>query len=254
MVFAEAGQTARAMNTTRGIFITATDTGVGKTFVAAGLARALKVQGVNVGVMKPIASGGTRTSGGLVSDDALQLAEAIGSPDEPSLVNPVCFEAPLAPLVAARLEGEHVDLGLVWRAYETLAARHDFLVVEGVGGLLVPLDEGATVLDLITMFGLPALVVTRPTLGTINHTLLTVRYAREHGVDVLGLVVNAAKRHEPDEEALTVETNPAVLEEWARAPILANFPYNADRGAHVEQFAQLARVLYARCTEHGARR
>lgn len=258
MVFAEAGQTAPTMNTTRGIFITATDTGVGKTFVGAGLARALKAQGVNVGVMKPIASGGrpldklgAGTAGGLVSDDALQLAEAIGSPDEPSLVNPVCFEAPLAPLVAARLEGKRVDLGLVWRAYETLAARHDFLVVEGVGGLLVPLDEGATVLDLILMFRLPALVVTRPTLGTINHTLLTVRYARAHGVAVLGLVVNAAR---PVEESLAVETNPAILEEWARAPILANFPHDPDRGAHVEQFAQLARVLYARCTEHGARR
>ena len=239
------------MNTTRGIFVTATDTGVGKTFVAAGLARALKAQGVNVGVMKPIASGGTRTSGGLVSDDALQLAEAIGSPDELSLVNPVCFEAPLAPLVAARLEGEHVDLGLVWRAYETLAARHDFLVVEGVGGLLVPIDEGATVLDLITMFRLPALVVTRPTLGTINHTLLTVRYAREHGVAVVGLVINAAQ---PDEQPQAVETNPAILEEWARAPILANFAHDPDPAAHVGQFAQLARVLYARCTEHGARR
>ncbi|MBN1917772.1 MAG: dethiobiotin synthase [Verrucomicrobia bacterium] len=237
------------MNTTRGIFVTATDTGVGKTFVAAGLARALKAQGINVGVMKPIASGGTRTPDGLACDDARQLADAVSSSDERSLINPVCLEAPLAPLVAARLEGKHVDLAAVWRAYEALAGRHDFLVVEGVGGLLVPLDEGATVLDLITMFRLPALVVARPTLGTINHTLLTIRYAREHGVNVLGLVINAA---EPVEQSQAVETNAAVLEEWGRAPILADFPHASGSAVHAEQFARLARTVYAQCVSNGA--
>lgn len=234
--------------TARGVFITATDTEVGKTFVAAGLARALKDLGLDVGVMKPIASGGRRTKAGLVSDDALELAKAAQTMDEPALVNPVCLEAPLAPLVAARLEGRRVDLGVVWRAYETLAERHDFLVVEGVGGLLVPIDEGATVLDLIAMLRLPVLVVTRPTLGTINHTLLTVRHAREHGVDVVGLVVNAA---EPVEPGAAVETNPAVLEEWARVPVLANFPHAPGLDAHGERFAALAKEVNARCRAPG---
>jgi len=232
------------MKTTRGIFVTATDTEVGKTFVAAGLARALKAQGVDVGVMKPVASGGRRTDDGLVSGDARQLAEAVDSTDDMSLVNPVCLEAPLAPLVAARLEGTRADLGAVWRAYETLSGRHDFLVVEGIGGILVPLDEGATVLDLITMFGLPALVVTRPTLGTINHTLLTVRYAREHGVDVTGLVINAV---EPVEPSQAVETNPAILAEWSKTPVLANLPHNPDPAAHAASFDKLARDVLARC-------
>jgi dethiobiotin synthetase len=237
------------MTTRRGIFITATDTEVGKTFVAAGLAKALKALGLDVGVMKPIASGGRKTKDGLVSDDARQLAEAADTLDELALVNPVCLEAPLAPLVAARLAGTRVDLGTVWRAYETLAARHEFLVVEGIGGLLVPIDEGATVLELITMFRLPALVVTRPTLGTINHTLLTVRYAREHGVEVIGLVINAV---EPVEDSKAVETNPAVLAEWCKAPVLANLPHNADLDAHAEQFARLAREVDARYRVQGA--
>jgi len=232
------------MKTARGIFVTATDTEVGKTFVAAGLARALKAQGVDVGVMKPVASGGRRTDDGLVSDDARQLAEAVDSTDDMSLVNPVCLGATLAPLVAARLEGKRVDLGAVWRAYETLAARHEFLLVEGIGGLLVPLDEGATVLDLITMFRLPALVVTRPTLGTINHTLLTVRSAREHGVDVVGLVINAVRPVQPSQ---AVETNPAILAEWSKTPVLANLPHNPDPAAHADAFAQLAREVLARC-------
>ena len=249
------------MKTARGIFVTATDTEVGKTFVAAGLARALKAQGVDVGVMKPVASGGTKTDSGLVCDDARQLAEAADALDELALVNPVCLEAPLAPLVAARLEGTRVELGAVWRAYETLATRHEFLVVEGIGGLLVPIDEGATVLDLITMFRLPALVVTRPTLGTINHTLLTVRYAREHGVDVVGLVINAAERPRPEPvegrpEPVTpsqaVETNPAILEEWSKIPVLANLPYNPDPAAHADAFAQLAREVLARCGHRGS--
>jgi len=228
----------------RGIFVTATDTAVGKTFVAAGLAKALKALGLDVGVMKPIASGGRKTESGLISDDARVLAEAIGTPDELALVNPVCFEAPLAPLVAARLEGVRVDLGAVWRAYETLAARHEFLVVEGVGGLLVPIDEGATVLDLIVMLRLPALVVTRPALGTINHTLLTVRYAREHGIEVVGLVMDAV---EPGEPTMAEETNPAILEAWAKIPVLANFPYVRDPAAHAERFTQLARLVDERC-------
>jgi len=242
------------MKTTRGIFVTATDTGVGKTFVAAGLARALKARGLDVGVMKPVASGGRRLDAqgadkdaGLVCDDARQLAEAVDASDELSLINPVCFEAPLAPLVAARLEGRRVDLGVVWRAYEALCERHDFLVVEGVGGLLVPIDDGATVLDLITVLRLPALIVTRPTLGTINHTLLTVRYAREHGVDVAGLVINAAEPACPElvEGSMAVQTNPAILEEWARAPVLANLPHNADPDARADAFSQLGRSVRA---------
>ena len=237
------------MSAARGIFVTATDTEVGKTFVAAGLAKALKTLGLDVGVMKPIASGGRRTKDGLVSDDARQLAEAADALDELALVNPVCLEAPLAPLVAARLEGTRIDLGTVWRAYEALAARHEFLVVEGIGGLLVPIDEGATVLDLITMLRLPALVVTRPTLGTINHTLLTVRYAREHGINVIGLVINAVG---PVEDSEAVKTNPAVLEEWSKVPVLANLPHNADLNAHVEQFTRLARDVNARCRAQGA--
>ncbi len=243
------------MSGARGVFVTATDTEIGKTFVAAGLARALKDLGLDVGVMKPVASGGRKTELGIVSDDALQLAEAVEAMDELSLVNPVCLEAPLAPLVAARLEGRCVDLGAVWRAYETLAARHEFLVVEGIGGLLVPIDEGATVLDLIAMFRLPALVVTRPTLGTINQTLLTVRYAREHGVNVIGLVINAAQRRpepvegrvEPTDPSMAIETNPAVLEEWGRVPVLANLPHAAGLDAHADRFAQLAQAVNERC-------
>jgi dethiobiotin synthetase len=234
------------MTTARGIFVTATDTEVGKTFVAAGLARALKAQGVDVGVMKPVASGATKTDDGPVCQDAVELVEAARSTDDMSLVNPVCLEASLAPLVAARIEGTRVDLGAVWRAYETLCGRHDFLVVEGIGGLLVPLDEGATVLDLITMFGLPALVVTRPTLGTINHTLLTVRYGREHGVDLAGLVINAVKPVEPSQ---AVQTNPAVLAEWSKTLVLANLPHNPDPAAHAAAFAQLAQDVLARSTD-----
>jgi len=237
------------MNRARGIFVTGTDTEVGKTFLAAGLAKALKELGLDIGVMKPVASGGRRTENGFVSDDALALAGAIGAPDDLALVNPVCFEAPLAPMVAARLEGVRVDLGTVWQAYETLAARREFLVVEGIGGLLVPLDEGATVLDLIVMLGLPVLVVTRPTLGTINHTLLTVQHAREHGVDVMGLVINAVGPVEPSK---AVETNPAVLEEWGRVPVLANFRYAPDPGAHTETFAALAKLVDTRCRARGA--
>ena len=202
----------------RGIFVTATDTAVGKTFVAAGLAKALKALGLDVGVMKPIASGGRKTESGLISDDARVLAEAIGTPDELALVNPVCFEAPLAPLVAARLEGVRVDLGAVWRAYETLAARHEFLVVEGIGGLLVPLEGKWTVRDLARELGAPVAIVARDALGTINHTAMTVECARSGGLDVRGIVLNRLPGAPGD---LSCETNAREIEDLTGVRVVA---------------------------------
>lgn len=172
----------------RGLFVTGTDTGVGKTFVGCTLARGLRAAGVDVGVMKP-AETGVPPEG---PQDALALRAAAGVDDPIELVCPQRFALPASPEVAARAEGRRVSLDAIATAFERLAARHAFMLVEGAGGLLVPLDADFDMADLATRLGLPLLVVARARLGTINHTLLTLAAAGARGLDVAGVVISHA--------------------------------------------------------------
>lgn len=207
----------------KGIFITGTDTEVGKTVVAAGLAGALKTKGIDVGVMKPIATGATVTTGGLVSNDVRFLLKAIKCDDELDLVNPVTAELPLAPLVASRLSKFDIELKKVQEAYSVLSQRRDFVVVEGIGGILVPIKEGYFVSDMVQDLGLPIVVVARPGLGTINHTLLTIREAQHRGIEVRGFIINGM---DDQEAGIAERTNPEVIEEVSGIPLLGVLPFD----------------------------
>lgn len=200
----------------RGLFVTGTDTGVGKTFVAAGLAALLRRRGIDVGVMKPISTGGSP------SEDALMLARAAGADDAMEEINPVCFPEPLAPTVAARRCGGTVELEKVWRAFHAISRRHKFIIVEGIGGLLVPLAEGLAVADLAKGMGLPVLIVARAGLGTINHTLLTIEAARSRGLRVAGVVLNQA---EPGAWGASEETNAGEIEAHGGVAVLGVIRY-----------------------------
>ncbi|NOZ22980.1 MAG: dethiobiotin synthase [Planctomycetes bacterium] len=195
----------------KGLFVTGTDTEVGKTVVAAGIARVLKRRGVDVGVMKPVASGGEP------SEDAVALAKAAGSDDPMEEINPICPPEPLAPTVTARRCGRPIDLQKVWDAFRSLAGRHEFLIVEGVGGLLVPLAEGITVADLAKGMALPVVIVGRTGLGTINHTLLTVEAARSRSLRIAGVVLNQVV---DGSWGVSEETNPGEIEGHAGVRIL----------------------------------
>jgi dethiobiotin synthetase len=205
-----------------GYLVTATDTGVGKTVVTAGLAAALARKGVDVGVMKPFATGARRVRGRLVSDDARFLQRAAGVDDPLDLINPICLEPPLAPSIASRVARKPIDLPAVWSAWRTLRARHSTMIVEGVGGLLVPLLTGFTVAHLARRLKLPLLIVARPTLGTINHTALTVHAARSFGLRIAGIVVNHAVRVR---SGPAERTNPSAIEAETGVPILAVVPF-----------------------------
>jgi dethiobiotin synthetase len=207
------------------IFVTGTDTGVGKTVVAAGIAAAFARRGVNVGVMKPVVTGARRRGSRILAEDSEFLRRAAGVRDPLELVSPVCLLPPLAPSLAARVSRKPIDLRLVWKAAKVLSAAHDGLVVEGVGGLLVPILERYTVADLVLRLGLPVVVVARPTLGTINHTVLTVEAARSRGIPVRGIVVNYAARIRT---GLAERLNPAALEAEANAPVLGEVPFLGD--------------------------
>jgi dethiobiotin synthetase len=209
--------------------VTGTDTGVGKTTVSAGLAAELARRGLPVGVMKPFATGARTVGGRLVSDDALLLQAAARVDDPLELINPVCLKPPLAPEMAARVARRPITPKTVWSAYQILSQKHRPMVVEGVGGLLVPLFTGFTVADLAKRLRLPLLIVTRPALGTLNHTALTVHAARSQGLRILGLVINQAVRAR---KGLAERLNPAALERLTGVPVLGEVPYLGTRTRH----------------------
>jgi dethiobiotin synthetase len=191
-----------------GLFVTGTDTGVGKTVVAATIARLMTAGGHRVGVLKPVATGVADGRG----DDARALMDAIGGDVPQEWVVPIVFEKPLAPPVAARRSGARLEWGRlldgVGRALDGWAARAEVMVVEGVGGLLCPLAEGKTVADLAIALDYPLVIVARRGLGTLNHTLLTVEAARWRGLRVAGVVLNGS---EPTADPEAEATNPAEL-------------------------------------------
>jgi dethiobiotin synthetase len=209
------------------VFVTGTDTGVGKTRMAAAIARALTGAGRRVGVLKPVATGASRDGARWRCADAEALIEAIGGGADVERVAPLIFEAPLAPAVAARLGGEPLSwarvLGAVDGALSWWADRADVMIVEGVGGLLCPLAEGATVADLAIALDYPLVIVARRGLGTLNHTLLTVEAARLRGLRVAGIVLNATG---PAADPLAEATNPGELARRLDGiPLLADLPF-----------------------------
>lgn len=206
----------------RGVFVTATDTGVGKTVVAGMLVRQLRAQGYSVGVMKPVASGGR--------SDARYLKRVAGVDDPLPLINPICLSKPLAPLVAAQREKRKINLVRIWSAYRELRSKYDFIVVEGIGGLLVPVTSRMRIVDIARRFALPVIIVARPGLGTINHTLLTIDYLRKIGLPIAGVVLNYAR---PYRRGLAERTNPAVIEKLGRVKILGIVPYQYKNGPDI---------------------
>jgi dethiobiotin synthetase len=211
-----------------GIFVTGTDTGVGKTVVTAALADALRRRNLRVGVMKPVETGCIREEDRLVPRDALRLLEASGSSASLDLVNPYALAQPLAPALAAEVAGIHIDPGRILSCYRQLAAEHDVMLVEGAGGLMVPItarrtSEGHpyTMLDLAADLRLPLLVVARNILGVINHTALTVAVARQHGLAVLGVVLN----HPSPKSDRATKTNAESLRRWSGTNLLAEIPF-----------------------------
>lgn len=197
-----------------GIFVTATDTGIGKTYVACQLVSGLREQGINIGVMKPIATGSR--------SDAMALSNAQGGTDPLDLINPVFFKCPLAPYTAARLSQKKIYMNRIWDAYSDLKKRHEFLIIEGIGGVLVPVKRDVFVKDIMLKFGYPLLIVARPTLGTINHTLLTFFEVKRTGLKTGGIVFNY---YRPFRKGMAEKTNPKIIKEITKVPYVISLPY-----------------------------
>ncbi len=199
-----------------GIFVTGSDTGVGKTVIAGAIAAVVQAQGVNTGVMKPFATGAKEIDGKLVSGDVEFLKKIIDTADD-DLVNPIRFKPALAPTIAASKSGVSIDLDKIWNAYEALKDKHDFVVVEGIGGLMVPINDMLFVGDMVLKMDLPLVIVSKHCLGSINHTLLTLEYAKSKNIRIKGIIINMLK----DDDGFVRE-----IGKYASAPILGTIPFN----------------------------
>lgn len=208
----------------KGIFVTGTDTGVGKTFVACLLARLLREK-CRLGVMKPFASGSHL--------DVERLVHAAGLNDiDLNQVNPVYFDLPLAPYSADKFPKKNNNLSKVLNAYEWMKKYFDFIIVEGIGGLHVPLTHNLTVADLVCQMDLPMVVVTHPYSGTLNHTLLTLNYALQKKIKVAGLVIN--EHHNKRDFSRT--SNVSALKRLIAEPLVGFLPYiKGDFGKKIER-------------------
>jgi dethiobiotin synthase len=217
----------------KALFITATDTGAGKTIISCAIGLALQKKGIDVGYMKPFQCSG---------DDTDFVIRTLGIQDDKNLVNPYYAKEPLAPYIAFKVGEIRINLDKVFSAYHKLKKRHEFLIIEGAGGLLVPLRENYLVADLIRDLDVPIAIVSRAGLGTLNHTLLTQRYALDYGIKVKGVIINnyqgktagakeIIKRTENRQKViaegdfLAEKTNPDVLREFLDVPILGIVPW-----------------------------
>jgi dethiobiotin synthetase len=204
----------------RGLFITGTGTGVGKTYVAALIAKALVAKGLKVGVYKPAASGCELRSGQLVSPDAIDLWEAAGRPGSLEQACPQMFSAPLAPHLAAREEGRRIDAKLLRGGLEYWRSNNDIVLVEGAGGLMSPISDGDYNTDLANDFGFPLVIVSANELGTINSTMQTLITANAYcdDVPIAGLVLNSPRLSVDDP---STASNRDELVRRCKVPLLA---------------------------------
>jgi len=203
----------------KGLFITGTDTGVGKTLVSKLLLRSFAFQGQKVIGMKPVASGAVKRMDGLENEDALALLECSSIEVPYHLINPYCFEPPIAPHIAAEQAGTTINLDVILDHYRSLAVIADLVVVEGVGGWSVPLSESCDMSDLALQLDLPVILVVGIRLGCINHALLTAQSIQAKGCNPVGWIANIISSH--------VDVVPQVIESLEARfdfPLLASIP------------------------------
>ena len=237
-----------------GVFITATDTGVGKTLVASALVKCLTQRGIDVGVMKPVETGVSRST--KAQSDGARLKRAAGSRDPMAEVCPYVFRLPVAPLSAARAEGKTIRMATIMRVFEHLRRKHACTIVEGAGGLCTPVTQSLNVLDLIYQMKLQTLVVGESGLGGINHALLTIHALRRQKIPIVALVLNQCRPVHTKTARLQEQSTVNLLRQLAGVPVVGPLPYNPSmkknwneglvRLAGTAPIKKLARLVLAR--------
>jgi dethiobiotin synthetase len=206
-----------------GLFITGTDTGVGKTLIAGAIARILTDNELKVGVFKPIATGCNRCWEGLVSYDTEFLSFCANSDLHLSIVTPVGYLTPAAPIVSAAREKQPIDFNKIADAYKNICENSDVVIVEGIGGVRVPLTMEFDLLDLAVEFNLPVVIAARPNLGTINHTLMTIDCVRAAKLKIAGIVINS---YDATKAMVAEETASQVIAQCSGVNVLSVVPFD----------------------------
>ena len=204
----------------QGYFITGTDTEVGKTWISLGIIEALKRQGKNVGVMKPVSAGCEHTDKGLRNEDALLLQKNSNIKLDYKTINPFAFEPPIAPHIAAANENIRIDVESLHQHFQTIQQQSDCVVVEGAGGWLVPLNDFQTLADLAKRINLPVILVVNMRLGCLNHALLSVESIRNSGLPLAGWIANQVNL-----EMNCLKENIETLRHMIDAPMLGQIPF-----------------------------
>ncbi len=207
----------------KGVFITGTDTEVGKTCFTVSLMETLKKQGKIVAGMKPIASGASLRNGKLINDDANLIMQHCSHPTDYDLINPFVFEPPVAPHIAAQQKKEKIDINQILSCYEQLLSINDYVVVEGVGGWRVPLSGGLSIVDLVQALSLPVILVVGLKLGCINHSILTAEAIKADGLNLLGWISNHLYK-----DYMYAEETIITLKKYLPCPQIADLPYLDD--------------------------
>ncbi len=213
-----------------GLFITGTDTGTGKTLMAGAIAKILTEQDLKVGVFKPIATGCHRAWNGLVSYDTEFLANCANSELPLSTITPISYFTKAGPIVSAAREGKPIDFDKIATAYKNICQICDIVIVEGIGGVRVPLTTEFDLLDLAVEFALPVVIVARPNPGTINHTLMTIDCVRAAQLKIAGVVING---YRASEETIAGNTAPAIITKFGGVNILSEVPF--DETVNIEE-------------------
>lgn len=208
-----------------GLMIVGTDTGVGKTYISAAIARQLTSEGTRTGAYKPACSGSltAEQTGAPYWEDVALLSQAIDDTFPTQRICPQTFHAPLAPPVAAEKEGKRVNEDLLRQGVLWWQDQVDFLIVEGVGGILCPLSENTLVVDFAAALNYPILIVARAGLGTINHSLLTIEVLQKRGLTIAGLILNDVDPELSDESRAS---NAAQIQQWTTVPVLSFVPFD----------------------------
>ncbi len=204
-------------------FVTGTDTGVGKTAITAGIAGSLRKLGINVGIMKPIATGYPQKAG-YKSSDVTILAEAAGIKDPEELINPVFLPIPTSPYDATKLLSVPIEMPSILTKFKKLLSLHDVMLIEGIGGVMTPITKNFFVADMIKAMAIETIIVTRATLGTLNHTVMTCKTCKDYDIKVKGLVINNF-----DEKGSPAEKSaPTTLYELTGINIIGIIPFIKD--------------------------
>lgn len=196
------------------IFVTGTDTDIGKTFITAGLAATMQSLGYSTCVYKPVQSGAIEKKGFMQAPD---LAFVKNIDPYLNTYSSYLLKEPTSPLVAAELENITIDKNVIKKDYENISKDYDCTIVEGAGGLMVPIAPNFLVIDMIKMLNLPVVIVIRPDLGTVNHTLLTINQAVSAGINVRGVIINNLPENTDD---ISIKSAPRLIEEFSNAKIL----------------------------------